>query len=349
MRTLPGKSGQKKAMGTAAIIFGVDLPQRPISNHSMIGVDYHLVNYFPYVDNPVETTRIQREYMQEVYELHKGSVKMEVESPKSATPGSQFQVAVHVTNVGAGHDLPSGFTVERQLWIEIMVRDATDKLLFVSGDLDRNYDLRNRCSQEVKLEATPLDKYLVNFQSEMIKVNPDGTEEDVFLTSRANKFVKHGIPPLETRTGIYPISVPIDVKGPLRVDARLRFRNLSPLIFDRLGLDESLKKRLVIVDMASTSRLIQVEENRPVNGKQQIVLSPYVDMKSDAKAPASSQEKIIGLVVSIDKEKGTITLTDAKRQKHVVKIELKLLEGISVCDKVELEVEDGVAKSIKKI
>ena len=180
-------------------------------------------------------------------------------------------------------------------------------------------------------------------------MNPDGTEEDVFLTSRANKFVKHGIPPLETRTGIYPIPVSLDVKGPLRVDVRLRFRNLSPLIFDRLGLDESLKKRLVIIDMASTSRVIVVEENRTVNGKQQVVLLPYVDMRSIAKAPASSQEKIIGLVVSIDKEKGTITVTDAKVQKHVVKIEPKLLEGISVCNKVEIEVENGVAKSIKKL
>jgi hypothetical protein len=346
MRILPGKPGQKKAMGTAAIIFGVDLPQRPISNHSMIGVDYHLVNYFPYADNPVETARIQREYMQEVYELHKGSAKMEVEVPKSVTPGSQFQAAVHVTNVGAGHDLPSGFTVERQLWIEIIVKDRADKLLFVSGDLDRNYDLRNRCSQEVKLEASPLDKYLVNFQSEMIRVNPGGTEQDVFLTSQANKFVKHGIPPLETRTGIYPIPVPLDVKGPLRVDVRLRFRNLSPLIFDRLGLDESLKKRLVIIDMASASSEIEVEGYRTVNEKRQIDLSPRADTKRITTTSVSPQEKIIGLVISIEKE--TITVKDAKGQKHSVKIQAKLLEGISVCDKVEIEVENGVAKSIKK-
>lgn len=347
MRILPGKPGQKKAMGTAAIIFGVDLPQRPLSNHSMIGVDYHLVDYFPYADNPVETARIQREYMQEVYELHKGSAKMVVEAPKSVTPGSQFQVAVHVTNVGAGHDLPSGFTVERQLWIEIIVKNGAGKLLFVSGDLDRNYDLRNRCSQEVKLEASPLDKYLVNFQSEMIKVNPGGTEQDVFLTSQANKFVKHGIPPLETRTGIYPIPVPLDVKGPLRVDVRLRFRNLSPLIFDRLGLDESLKKRLVIIDMATESKVIEVEENRTVNEKRQIDLSPHVDMKRITTTSVSPQEKIIGLVISIENE--TITVKDAKGQKHTAKIEAKLLEGISVCDKVEIEVENGVAKSIKKL
>jgi len=177
MRTIPGKPNQKKVMGTAAIMVGVDLPERPLSNHSMVGVDYHLVDFFPYPNNPAETERIQREYMQEVYELHKASAQMKVEAPKSVITGSDFQVAVHVTNVGAGHYLPSGFTVERQLWVEIIAKGSDGKLLFVSGDLDGNYDLRNRCSQEVKLEAAPLDEYLVNFQSEMIRVNPDGTEE----------------------------------------------------------------------------------------------------------------------------------------------------------------------------
>lgn len=349
MRSIPGKPGQKKVMGPAAIMVGVDLSERPISNHSMIGVDYHLVDFFPYADNPDETTRLQREYIQEVYELHKESAKMEVEVPKSVTLGSQFQVAVHVTNVGAGHHLPSGFTVERQLWIEVIVKDAEDRLLFVSGDLDGNLDLRNRCSQAVKLDAAPLDKYLVNFQSEMIRVNPDGTEEDVFLTSQANKFVKHGIPPLETRAGIYPISVPLDVKGLLRVDVRLRFRNLSPLIFDRLGLDEKLKKRLKIIDMATESKVIEVEGNGMISGSQQIDLSPSAGVETKASSSASPEQKIIGLVMSIDKEEGTITVNDAERQKHVIKIEPKLLEGISICNKVEVEVENGVAKSIKKL
>jgi hypothetical protein len=349
MRTIPGKPGQEKVMGPAAIMVGVDLPERPLSNHSMIGVDYHLVDFFPYSNNPAETERIQREYVQEVYELHKGSAQMQVELPKTVTPGSEFQVAVHVTNVGAGHHLPSGFTVERQLWIEIIVKDSDGKLLFVSGDLDGNYDLRNRCSQEVKLEAAPLDEYLVNFQSEMIRVNPDGTEEDVFLTSQANKFVKKGIPPLETRSGIYPITVPPDAKGPLKVDVRLRFRNFSPLIFDRLGLDEKLKKRLKIIDLATESRTIEVESNGMVSAGQQAGLSPVSGTDAVAASPTSSQGRIIGIIMSIDNQAGTISITDAQRQKHVIKIDPKLLEGISICNKVEVEVENGVAKSIKKL
>jgi len=347
MRTLPGKPNQKKVLGPAAMIAGVDIPERPISNHSMIGVDYHLVDFFPYANNPGESSKIQREYMQEVYELHKNSAKMEVEVPDSITPGSQFNAAVHVTNAGAGHHLPSGFTVERQVWIEIIVRDADSKLLFVSGDLDNNLDLRNRCSQEVKLDAAPLDEYLVNFQSEMLRVNPDGSEDDVFLTSQANKFVKHGIPPLETRTGNYPIFVPSDVKGPIKVDVRLRFRNLSPLIFDRLGLDESLKKRLKIIDMASVSETIDVENI--VAQMQQADKSSPEKLEIIISAQASSDQKIVGIVMAIDEQAGTIKVKDAERKDHELRIDAKLLRGISLCNKVEIEVENGVVKSIKKI
>jgi hypothetical protein len=274
---------------------------------------------------------------------------MKVDAPESVSPGSEFRVAVHVTNTGAGHHLPSGFTVERQLWIEIIVKDADGKLLFVSGDLDGNYDLRNRCSQEVKLEAAPLDEYLVNFQSEMIRVNPDGTEEDVFLTSQANKFVKHGIPPLETRSGIYPITVPPNAKGPLKVEVRLRFRNLSPLIFDRLGLDEKLKNRLKIIDLATESSLIEVESNGMVTAGQQVSLSSSAGSDANAATPSPPLGKIVGIIMSIDNQAGTISLTDAKRQKHVIKIDPKLLEGVTICNKVEVEVENGVAKSIKKL
>ncbi len=38
-----------------------------------------------------------------------------------------------------------------------------------------------------------------------------------------------------------------------------------------------------------------------------------------------------------------------ERKDHELKIETKLLEGISLCDKVEIEVENGVVKSIKKL
>jgi len=130
---------------------------------------------------------------------------------------------------------------------------------------------------------------------------------------------------------------------------RLRFRNLSPLIFDRLGLDEKLKNRLKIIDLATESRLIEVESNGIVSANQQVGLSSSSGTDAIASPASSTQGKIIGIIMSIDTQAGTITVNDAKLKKHVIKIDPKLLEGISICNKVEVEVENGVAKSIKKL
>jgi len=64
--------------------------------------------------------------------------------------------------------------------------------------------------------------------------------------------------PFESKSGHYQITVPGDVKGPLFVEARLRYRNLPPYLLDFLGVSE-LKDRLVINDMASTKKTISVE------------------------------------------------------------------------------------------
>jgi len=64
---------------------------------------------------------------------------------------------------------------------------------------------------------------------------------------------------------------------------------------------------------------------------------------------AIPKAKIIkGDVVTIDSKAGTITVK-VDNKNHTYKAESKLLEGINVGDKVELEVAKGKVKSIKKI
>jgi hypothetical protein len=101
--------------------------------------------------------------------------------------------------------------------------------------------------------------------------------------------------------------------------------------------------------LAFESKLVDVESNGIVSANQQAGLSPVSGTGAIAASPTSTQGKIIGIIMSIDNQAGTISLTDAKRQKHVIKIAPKLLEGIAICNKVEVEVENGVAKSIKKL
>ena len=183
---------------------------------------------------------------------------MEIISPDKVAPSSEFEVEVKVTNTGAGHGIPTGFTAERQVWIEIVVTDANGNLLFVSGDLDSNKDLRNNHSHEVETGKVPLDEWLVNFQSKFIRGGPGGVPEEVLLPTRAFRIEKNNIMPFQSKSGIYPVNVPSDAQGPLNVDVRLRYRNLPPYLLDFLGVGE-LKDRLVINDMATADKEIEVE------------------------------------------------------------------------------------------
>ena len=258
MRALPGVADQEKVMGPAAIMFGKKLPERPLSNHSMIGPDNHLIDTFPYPDNLEENARIQRDYLEKKNFLLQNCATLEIIAPDKVSRSSDFEVEVKVTNTGAGHGIPTGFTAERQVWIEIVVKDADGNILFVSGDLDSNKDLRNSHSHAVEEGEIPLDKYLVNFQSKFVKgIYDDGTYEEVLLPFKAFDIIKNNLMPFEPKSGIYPVSLPRNTKGPLTVESRLRYRNLPPYLLDFLGVGE-LKDRLVINDMATESTTIKL-------------------------------------------------------------------------------------------
>jgi hypothetical protein len=44
-------------------------------------------------------------------------------------------IEVQVTNSGTGHNLPSGFSQERQIWVELIVSDANNEVIYESGTL----------------------------------------------------------------------------------------------------------------------------------------------------------------------------------------------------------------------
>jgi len=258
MRALPGVAGQEKVMGPAAIMFGKEMPERPLSDHSMIGPDNHLIDDFPYPDNLEENARIQRAYLEKKNYLLQNCATIEIIAPDKVSAPSEFEIEVKVTNTGAGHGIPTGFTAERQVWIELVVKDADDNVLFVSGDLDGNKDLRNSHSHAVETGKVPIDKYLVNFQSKFVKgIYPDGSYEEVLLPFEAFDIIKNNVMPFESKSGIYPVKLSSSSRGPIKVEARLRYRNLPPYLLDFLGVGQ-YKDRLVINDMAKADTSIEL-------------------------------------------------------------------------------------------
>ena len=265
---------------------------RSVSSHYFTGVDVALVD-FPGQDGdeidghgfPVAQSVRRRD-------LLRATCDFELESPAAVAPGTDLRLEVAITNVGAGHNVPTGFSQERQMWVELIVRDGAGELLYETGTLrdsahpetgelapDGNLDdedLRNLVGtiDPVTLEADLVpgpdhderpgrNRGLKNFGNEFKRIAPDGTEEEVFVPFLANHMDNgHSIPPLETARVLYDVPVPAAAVGPISVETRLRFRAFPPRFLRTLSaarpdlIDEALVDRNRIVDMAEAEASI---------------------------------------------------------------------------------------------
>ncbi len=98
---------------------------------------------------------------------------------KSEPDGIDFKVAFR--NGTDGHNVPTGFDAERVVWLYVTVTDADDKVVFESGDLDPNGDLRDSHSLYVHNGELPLDRQLFSLQSRFITRMVRGGEREQVL------------------------------------------------------------------------------------------------------------------------------------------------------------------------
>jgi hypothetical protein len=81
-----------------------------------------------------------------------------------------------------GHDVPTGFDVERITYLQVFITNSAGKLVFESGDLDPNGDVRDLHSAYVKAGKVPLDPYLFTLQSRFLTSNVRGGEREQVLS-----------------------------------------------------------------------------------------------------------------------------------------------------------------------
>jgi len=116
--------------------------------------------------------RWAREKRIEVY--HNGYGMPKIETLQANMDGIRFRVKV--VNKTDGHNTPTGFSGERLVWLHVTVTDRNGKVVFESGDLDPNGDLRDAESAYVHNGELPLDTYLFNLQSKFVHINVRGGE-----------------------------------------------------------------------------------------------------------------------------------------------------------------------------
>ena len=298
-------------LGTHIPVPGIDpenIPLRPLSDHTFAGPDYSLLpdTEFPYkLDWMYETdyrhlaglTEYQRKTLTELrvrnrmqlakarsqrLQLLKNAARIHVTHPQTAAAGSKVKIKVDVESLTAGHNFPTGFSAERQAWVEIRVTDQQGRLLFVSGDLDPNGDLRDSHSHYVEKGKLKWDKHLMNFQSKFVVLTAQGTERTEVLSVNRDlsplnvlrptdqpaqsfgrpagfRISKSSIPPLATVGKNYPVRLP-DGPGVYCVTVRLNFRNLPPVLFDKIGIPH-LKHLLETVVIEQYEGKIVIPEN----------------------------------------------------------------------------------------
>jgi hypothetical protein len=93
--------------------------------------------------------------------------------------GLRFRVLVY--NGTDGHGVPTGFDAERVVFLRTLVWDAKGKIVFVSGDLDPNGDLRDSHSTYVHNGKLPLDRQLFSLQTKFLVRNVRGGEREQVL------------------------------------------------------------------------------------------------------------------------------------------------------------------------
>jgi len=144
-------------VGKAAVGPGApeDLPDRNLHRHTFVGVDVSLLaeEEFPgYTEMRILSTAL----LQESAEFF------------ASYEGGDNVISVSIANL-AGHALPSGSTAERQMWVELIVRDAATNVVFETGTLDPGGNLRDGLAKHTSMPGTDLQ--LVSFGQIMIGIN----------------------------------------------------------------------------------------------------------------------------------------------------------------------------------
>ncbi len=166
-----------------------------VVTHQFVGAQYHLVG----LRDPAAEA--------ETIALLRTAAKL------SLPPTKPGQLTIRVTNAGAGHDLPTGVSDFREMWLELTVTDAAGKVVLSSGQLAPNGDLDPEARIFHKVLATT-DAHAVGLKFwRYMKMNADTR-----------------IPAGSFRDESFDLLV--GTTYPLKVDVRLMFRTFPQQITD---------------------------------------------------------------------------------------------------------------------
>ncbi len=160
---------------------------------------------------------------------------LEVTTPETVATGEKVNIQAAITNSGAGHNIPTGVSEIRQIWLEVIVTDSEGKEIYSAGTLDG----------EGNIESA---KIIYN----NILADSDGNATDSFwLADRVLEDNRIG--PKETVTEEHTFILPEDIVYPLKVETSLNYRSAPQYIIDHLFGKEMYEVPVISMNKASST------------------------------------------------------------------------------------------------
>ncbi len=169
--------------------------KKNVKSHSFVGAQYHLLGLR------------SADRKQATINLLKTSATLDL------SVDDQSQLVVRVTNVGAGHNLPTGVSDFRQLWLQITVTDANGNqvlktgALAPDGTLDPNARLFRNAFGDHSANILGVDFFEYRKLIADTRIPAGGHRDEAF-------------------------ALPADTAFPIQVDARLMFRTFPQSLTD---------------------------------------------------------------------------------------------------------------------
>ncbi len=230
--------------GKAASVGGV--PERDnLHLHRFIGVD------MPLTDDFITDPDLLEELRAEVVQLLRSAGEIKIDTAASVSAGEQLDLMVTVRNLIDAHNLPTGATFNRQLWVAVTARDAGGTILYQTGHLDADGDLMNYWSASNQFG----DADLIELSSRFV----DAEGNPTVFPWWAAEHISNSLSPLYARTYTFFVPTQPDTVGPITIDARLRFRSFPPFLLRALGLQRYVEK-LQITDIDEATTTVEVTQ-----------------------------------------------------------------------------------------
>lgn len=215
---------------------------------NQIGFDHRLLGGNQWMPSLVQVPGWQEEqqlttrYMQGKLGRYGEPLAIGIGAPAQIKPGAAIPITVTVTNKAVGCGFPNGDIDVTQAWIDLSAKDAAGRSIFQSGAVEASGHLQPQTTIFQALAYDSAGRLIIR--------------HEFWNTHRIpyERTLRAG----ESDVTQYNIPIPPNVKGPISITARLRYRKANQRFMDAVFPGGHAP----ITDMASDRIFVPVQSNR---------------------------------------------------------------------------------------